>query len=164
MKKLLILLILIPALCSGQDPGLEALFLAYQPVDNGLGLRIDYQVGNIPLYGSLTYGRTGLYGYNGIGPHTKITLGGRIPLKNLKEALPVSKFFITAGVNYHYLGPSKGEYNEQLDPRVFHPWSFELGTTIYLGRFAFGAATDILRWEPQIAIGIVLNKRKKNCK
>ena len=149
MKKLLILLLLIPPLLSpGQGNRIDAVCLVYQPVDNGLGIRIDYQIMNLRLYNSLSYGNQGLYRANNLKQHTKLTAGILIPLQDYRG----HKYNIMAGINYHHLR-SDGYFEACLDPRIFDPWSFELGVSIYIGRIAIGTRTDILRWEPCVDIG-----------
>ena len=160
MKKLISLLLFSAALAAvlGQDPGIKALYLAYQPADHGLGLRTDYQIGNIGFYNSLTYGKWGLYRLMGIAPHSKLTFGLRIPLRQTQKDC---RYNISAGVNYHNLQSTARE-NPQVDPRIFNPWSFELGTSLYLGRFAIAVRTDILRWEPCVDIGYFIKGQKQN--
>jgi len=139
MKKLIFILLMIPALCSGQ-----AIYVSFQPADLGFGLRGDYKI----FYGSLSYGNGGIYRKYDLEHHVKMTAGVMILLKPYNGF----EFFPTAGINYHIL--SHAEIDGLIvNPKIFNPLSFELGLTVYMGRFALGMRTDILRWEPCVDLG-----------
>ena len=131
-------------LCSAQPHG-NAIYIALQPVDFGVGVRVDHNM----IYGSLTYGNGNVYRKNDLSNHVKATLGVLIPLKDYNGW----KYDLTAGINYHTFNFISKDY---LNPKIFNPWSFELGLTIKMKRFAIGMRTDILRWEPCVDIGIPL--------
>jgi hypothetical protein len=140
MKRLIFLLFFIPAICSGQ-----AVYISFQPADLGFGLRGDYKI----FYGSLSYGNGGIYRNYDLDHHVKITAGVMIPLKPDASGF---EFYPSVGINYHTLNHAEiGGLT--VDPKIFNPLSFELGLTVYMGRFALGMRTDILRWEPCVDLG-----------
>lgn len=131
------------------------IYLAYQPWDHGLGLRSDYHINHwAGVYGSASYGQWGLYQQSGLGQHVKLTAGILIPYKDYAGG----QFDFSLGLNYHKVWGEVVENEIFKDDPVFHKnWSFELGLTCKLKRFALGVRTDILRWEPCVDIGIPLN-------
>jgi hypothetical protein len=134
----------------------DAIYLAYQPWDHGLGIRYDHHINYwAGLYGSASYGRLGLYKYSGLGQHVKLTTGVLIPFKDWRG----NQHDFTLGLNYHWVS-GVVETNETFkDNPIFHePFSFEIGLTIKMERFALGMRTDILRWEPCIDIGIPIRR------
>jgi len=140
----------------------NAVYLAHQPWDLGIGLRYDQHFWKVGAYGSVTYGNWYLYRQAGLKDHWKITAGLLIPIKDYME----NKHDISIGLNRHFT-----KSFEVYDPLniydgnkiIDHPWSFELGFTIKMQRFAIAVRTDILHWEPCIDLGIPLNygERKK---
>lgn len=157
MKKLLVvLLLLIPASLSvGQrfdvhKSGVDAVYMSYQPVDHGLGIKADYHIWKIGLYNSLTYGNKGLYKIYQLGDHTKFTAGVLVPIKDLRAEY---HYCLQAGVNYHLLDGSVND-DPIVNPKIFRPWSYELGICMYVGGFALSMRTDIRRWEPGVDVGI----------
>ena len=153
MKKLIFLLLISVPLIGMAQHHPSALYVALQPVDFGIGVRGDYYINGLGLYSSVSYGNWGLYRQYDIKHHVKFTTGVLLPLPDYNGA----SFDVTAGLNYHLLGSVMME-NSYLNPKIFNPWSFELGLTVKLKRFALGVRTDILRWEPCVDIGFKLFK------
>lgn len=135
-----------------------AIYLAYQPWDHGLGLRGDYHFNHwAGIYGSATYGQWNLYKKSGLGQHMKLTAGVFIPYKDYAGG----QFDWSVGLNYHKVWGTVEESEVFKDDPQFHnPWSFELGLTCKLERFAIGVRTDILRWEPCIDVGIPIKEKQ----
>lgn len=138
-----------------KPPG--AIYLAYQPTDHGLGIRGDYHINYwTGVYGSASYGQWRLYKWSGLGQHVKLTTGILIPYKDWMD----NQHDFSLGLNYHWVSdevePSEIYKN---DPAFNKPWSFEIGLTIKMKRFALGMRTDILRWEPCIDVGIPIRKK-----
>jgi len=145
MKKLIVLILFLIGLSlQGQT-----VYVLFQLADLGIGLRSDYHIRNLGLYNSISYGNWGIYKYYDLKNHIKLTAGILIPLKDYNGC----KFNFTVGVNYHLLS-SAITNDSPLDPRIFNSWSFELGLAVKINHFAICVATDILRWEPEIGIGI----------
>lgn len=139
MKTLLtILLFLISLSISGQR---YAVYLSAQPADLGIGIRADLGY----VYGSFSYGNWGVYKRTYIHNHTKVTVGGIIPLKQKNEY----KYEFTVGVNYH-----KADYPDNIRKALSSTLSAEGGFAIYIRGICIGARTDIRRWEPCIDIGL----------
>ena len=158
---LTISLLLISNICSSQTLKNKdvVLYGSYQPTDIGFGLRVDYPISYLRLYNSISYGDAGYYKINRLRQHTKITTGVFIPILNTDKW---DKFYFTAGINYHSLSRSTINNMESiiedthLNPKIFYPWSFELGVTAYSWHnFAISYRTDILRWEPCLDIGYI---------
>lgn len=122
----------------------DAVYVAFQPVDFGVGIRADYHLGIVGVYNSITYGDWGMYRRFDVRHHVKYTMGVKVPLKDYNN----SKYGFTVGINYHKLG-SVMVNKEEWNPALFNPWSFEIGFTVYCwNHFAVGIRTDILRKEP----------------
>ncbi len=140
----------------------NAIYIAYQPWDHGLGLRYDQYIWKMGAYGSVTYGNLGLYKGAGLKNHWKFTAGILIPINDDRMG---NQADITLALNRHFVKTFDVDdpYNNYDDTgRIENtPWSFELGMTIKLRRFALGMRTDILRWEPCIDIGIPLSFEMK---
>lgn len=126
----------------------ENVFVCFQPVDSGLGIRLDFQAWDKSFYGSLSYGNGGLYKLTGLSAHKKLSFGYRLPFKDKRGYL----FQITGGLNYHTL-KIEGDCSQGLNPILRRPFSFELGTSLEINKFIIGVRTDILRWEPSIDFG-----------
>jgi hypothetical protein len=137
----------------------NALYLAYQPADHGLGIRGDYHINHwAGVYGSGSYGQWRMYKRSGLGQHIKLTLGALIPYRDDRG----NQHDFTLGLNYHWVsGQIVGSEIYKDDPIFHNPWSFEIGFTIKLPRIALGIRTDMLRWEPCIDVGIPLHTRKR---
>ena len=137
----------------------NALYLAYQPTDHGLGLRYDQHFNSwAGMYGSASYGQWHLYKMSELGKHVKLTLGALIPYKDWMG----NQHDFSIGLNYHWVDGTILE-NEifHADPAFDSPWSFELGLTIKMRRVTLGMRTDILRWEPCIDLGIPLRSKRR---
>jgi hypothetical protein len=128
----------------GQKPS-SVVYLAYQPADHGMGVRVDHYLNEIlGFYGSVTYGNWGVYRTVGYTNHLKATFGTILPITYHME----KQFGATVGFNYHYAEPDyKPNYNI---------YSFELGITMNYSRFSLGLRTDILNWEPCVDVGFLL--------
>uniref|UniRef100_A0A6H1ZST8 Outer membrane protein beta-barrel domain-containing protein n=1 Tax=viral metagenome TaxID=1070528 RepID=A0A6H1ZST8_9ZZZZ len=135
-----------------------SLYLLHQPVDIGFGVRVDYYPGVIygfrhekcGVYHSVSYGTLGLYRHRGLEHHIKFTTGVLVPIKPYKNV----KYNITFGVSYHHLG--KGSIQDlDINKELYNRWSYEVGLTFKMERFALCIVTDIPRWEPCIGIGFI---------
>ncbi|MBK5202140.1 MAG: hypothetical protein JJE45_00260 [Prolixibacteraceae bacterium] len=153
MKKLIFLLLISVSFSAMAQRQPSALYLSHQPVDFGIGVRGDYYINGFGLYSSVSYGNWGLYRQFDIKHHVKLSTGVLLPLPDYNGG----KFDVTAGINYHLLGSVMLD-DSPLNPKIFNPWSFELGLTVKLKRFAIGVRTDILRWEPCVDAGFKLFK------
>jgi hypothetical protein len=132
-------------------PIVHTLYISALPTDFGLGLRYDITFGVIGAYASWSYGNYYIYDKtNYIKDHQKFTLGLLVPMPD--QLQQPQHFYLTAGLNYHIWGDVQLN-GIQLNPKIFNPWSFELGFTYSVHHFALGCRTDILRWEPCIDIG-----------
>ena len=138
----------------------NALYLSYQPWDHGLGIRGDYHLNHwVGVYGSGSYGQWGLYKSSGLDQHVKLTAGILIPWKDWRG----NQYDWSVGLNHHWVSGQVVESKIFEDDPVFHqPWSFEVGFTVKMKRFALGMRTDILRWEPCIDVGIPLGWRRNS--
>jgi len=153
-----LLVMLGAAICTRKCEGQGAVYGLFQPADLGIGARVDYyplkirEPGNqrAGLYHSIAYGSGGLYRLYGLGSHVKVGAGALIPL----PAYPPFRHVLSLGVNYHYLSGARREGSE-VSWKIFRPWSFEAGLSVYMRRLAVAVNTDILRWEPSIGIGYV---------
>jgi len=146
-----------------RDKPSNALYLAYQPWDHGIGLRYDHHVWKMGLYSSATYGSWGLYKQSGLTNHVKLSAGILIPLADYigyqyDISLAANRHF----VDYEWIDDYAGVYN--YDKIASRPWSFEIGLTIKMRRFTLGCRTDILHWEPCIDIGIPLTFKPELCR
>lgn len=162
MKKTILLLttlmfLFLTPVTQPQSVKIKTEYLLIQPVDFGIGHRLDigFSTTDLQLYESISYGNWGLYRQNGIRDHIKFTIGLMHALKphTNEKTLSTDQFFITFGLNYHLL-TKYAEPDIPLDSDIFNPWSFELGITAYSWKkVAIGIRTDILRWEPCMDFG-----------
>jgi len=145
-------------MCERKGSGQGAIYLLHQPVDNGIGVRVDYyslrgeDSDKITpgLYHSLSYGGWGLYKLYGVGHHVKLSSGVLL----LLPVYGVYPCALSAGVNYHHIyGGVPADL--RVNPRILKPWSYEAGVSVYMKRLAISVNTDLPRWEPCIGIGIV---------
>lgn len=134
----------------------DAIYLLFQPTDLGIGVRYDYHIKDLGLYSSISYGDWRLYKYNGLRHHVKLSTGVLLPFRTSSNN---SHSDFTAGINYHHIGSIMFD-DVYLDPKIFNPWSFELGFVTKFRFFSVAVATDILRWEPCVYIGKTLNYKK----
>ncbi len=149
MKKLLFLLLIsIPIIGMAQHHS-PALYISHQPVDFGVGVRGDYYIKSFGLYNSVSYSDWGLYRQNNLRHHVKLSMGVLMPLDDYNGA----KFDVMAGLNYHHMRYTKLE-DSFINHKILNPWSFELGLTVKMQKFALGVRTDILRWEPCVDFGL----------
>ena len=134
---------------TAQKTSFDAVYISHQPIDFGVGLRLDYHLGSVGLYNSLSYGDGALYRKFDMRDHYKATMGIRIPMRDYLD----NKYGINIGINYHTLGSYVKE-NISWDTKLFNPWSFEVGISVYCwGKFALGIRTDVLRYEPCLDLG-----------
>jgi len=132
----------------------KAIYVAFQPVDLGMGIRYDQYFKPIGLYGSLSYGNYYLYRMNGLKDHIKLTGGIMIPFGK-KTTSTLDDFHITIGLNRHWVNHSNASSIVRNTP-ILKPWSFELGvSTPIFKKFTMAFRTDILRWEPCIDVGLI---------
>jgi hypothetical protein len=155
MKKLLVVLLLLcsSVILQGQK---SSIYISLQPADLGVGIRGNYHFEDVGVYGSITYGNGGVYKRNYLTNHIKLTTGVMVPIFRYEPENMINgyKFFATVGINYHSIGEYTNADNDYLNPKIFNPWSFELGLTSYVWkRFTIGLRTDILRWEPCVDVG-----------
>jgi len=147
---IIIIIILALSICTRMN-GQTTIYGAFQPIDYGVGIRADVN----RVYASVSYGNNGLYKQAFIQNHTKVTMGALIPLKDYHN----NKYDISLGINYHSMVVTKKD-EVWVNPKIYNPWSFELGITTKLRSIAFAVATDILRWEPCVFIGIPLKHKR----
>jgi hypothetical protein len=157
MTILILLSITIALTAQFREKPHNAVYLSYQPWDHGLGIRGDVHLNHrAGIYGSASYGKWGFYQQSGLGDHIKLTSGILIPYKDWIG----NQYDFSLGLNYHWVSGLVIENEVFKDDPLFHkPWSFEIGLTIKMSRFALGVRTDILRWEPCIDIGIPIGRR-----
>lgn len=155
---LVLLLVTVAMTAQIREKPLNAVYLSYQPWDHGIGIRGDYHITTwAGVYGSGSYGQWGLYKGSGLNQHVKLTTGILIPYEDGGG----NEFDFTLGLNYHWVSGQVVESEIYIDDPIFQqPWSFEIGVSIKLRRFALGMRTDILRWEPCIDVGIPINFKK----
>lgn len=133
----------------------DAVYLSFQPIDLGVGVRYDYHISDVGMYSSMSYGDWRLYRANGLRHHVKMSTGVLLPFRYDHTA----HIDFTAGINYHYLNSVRIE-GIDINPHMFNPWSFELGFAVKFKKVSIAAATDILRWEPCVYIGRTLKYRR----
>jgi len=153
----ILLCITMESIAQFREKPLPAIYITYQPIDHGIGLRGDYHINYwAGVYGSASYGEWRLYKWSGLGQHVKLTFGTLIPYKDWMG----NQHDFSLGLNYHWVSGEVIESELFKDANIFrNPWSFELGLTIKMKRVTLGIRTDILRWEPCIDIGIPIGKR-----
>lgn len=142
MKKTVLILLLSILLSLVTVAQRQAVYVCTQPADLGLGVRVDLGY----TYGSISYGNWGIYKDKYIRNHTKVTVGGIIPIKVKTDNY---KRYLTLGVNYH-----QADYPENTVSILKNTLSFEGGCGVYIHKLAVGIRTDILRWEPCVDIGV----------
>lgn len=158
MKKLLSILTIMLLTCVysysqyRKIPHPDAIMLSYQPTDNGIGLKYEHSYPGVGVYGSVSYGNWGLYKRYNLDHHIKSSIGVLVPMRDYLGY----KYDFTAGINYHYI---HGNGDDLLNPKIYNPFSFELGVSVKLNKFAIAIRTDILRWEPCVDVGIPINYR-----
>jgi hypothetical protein len=137
MKYLLIILLFISFELTAQN----TIYLTWQPVDMGLGIRYDRQFKEVGLYTSLSKGEYQFdEGY--IKDHWKAALGG---IAYIKDA------FLSAGFNLHSYGENSG-----VNPDVLYPISFEVGLGLRLSpeKWSVALRLDPVKWDSSIDVGL----------
>lgn len=146
MKKLILITIFVFCSIFARSQN-HTLYIVFQPLDLGLGLRYDLCFNKIGFYTSVSYGSYYLYKMNGLRDHIKLTAGLMI--------LYHKDFYFIGGANYHYINA----FNPSIDvinSRILDHWSFELGvTSVIFKKIKIGLRTDILKWEPCIDLGLI---------
>ena len=137
--------------CNAQPSNKQpnAIYLAFQPRDLGVGVRYDHSFNGVGAYTSITYGNYNIAEDTYIKDHIKSTIGISIPMRDYMTW----HYAFNAAINYHIWGDVSKD-GLQLDSKIFNPWSFELGLSVKMAHFAIGLRTDIMRWEPCVDIGI----------
>jgi hypothetical protein len=153
LPALIIIILSMLVMCEGKAQ--NAIYVAIQPVDVGIGIRGDYYFNDIGAYSSVSYGNGGLYKHFNMQHHVKLTTGVLIPLPDYQTW----KYDFTVGINYHYIHDATIN-NISVDPEIFNPLSFELGLAVKMKYLAIGIRTDILRWEPCVDVGYVFKYHK----
>ena len=137
MKYLLIILFFLSVELLAQN----TIYLTWQPVDMGLGIRYDRQFKEVGIYTSLSKGEYRFdTGY--IKDHYKAALGG---IAYIKDS------FLSAGFNLHKYGENVG-VNEQ----VLYPVSFEVGIGLRLNpeKWSIALRLDPVKWDSSIDFGL----------
>jgi hypothetical protein len=134
----------------------NALYIAVQPTDWGIGVRYDHAFNGVGAYASISYGNYNISKYTYIKDHVKYTIGVSAPIPDWNDW----HYAFNAGLNYHDWGKVVMD-GIQLSDKIFNPWSFELGVSVKLPHFALGLRTDIMRWEPCIDVGMPFKYRKR---
>jgi hypothetical protein len=162
MKKLIFLCMLLLSSCIPipaqqrvpKQP--NAAYISVLPADWGIGVRYDHSFVGVGAYGSISYGNYNINELTYIKNHIKYTIGVSAPLPKWNDW----HYAFNVGINYHDWGKVvMGDI--QLNDKIFNPWSFELGISVKLPRFALAVRTDIMRWEPCIDIGIPFKYKKQ---
>jgi hypothetical protein len=135
-----LLLFVCTSLLSAQSDYKNSASIIYQPVDNSFGLRLESH----NIYASITKGNYDYQYLVKINNHIKCSLGYFIPFSYAK---------ILLGLNYDFFGEAK-IYNPEFDDKALKHFSFEFGSVYKYKRFFFCVATDVIKWEPSISIGI----------
>jgi len=150
MRKLLLFLLLSPALAFGQT----TFYATVSTPDFGLGGRIDQQIGDFGLYAVTTKGNYRFHDGIYINDHWKYSVGGIRYLKSNPEATTDS--FLTCGLCYHTYG-EKAFPDGYIKTSIFTPVSVDVGVGIRIeDRFSSALLLDILKWDVAISFGISL--------
>lgn len=144
MKKLLIILLVLPSLCNAQ-----VLFFTFQAGDLAKGLKYEQHMGGIGLYGAVAHGKYPLPG-EVIKNHIKSSIG-------IVKLTPNRGNSLSVGIVHHNFWPvdSERDYGKSLNPV-----SVEFGVTIYTKRIALGLRVDT-KHHVAIDFGPVLDWKKK---
>ena len=119
----------------------NTLYLSYQIQDNGFGVRYDRQFNNDGLYASASYGNYKFpQGY--IKDHLKLSVGGI----SYRESA-----FLSFGIAYNHYGERLS--TEDMDSRVFQPFTVELGAGTSLGRVNVAFRMDLVVWVSSVCVG-----------
>jgi len=155
---IIILIMFLIVLCSRPAKAQGAVYTSYHLVDHGIDLRGDFEgdrgskslFKRVGSYYGASYGNWGLYRLYGLEHHIKVTAGILIPLRPYYKWV----YNLSIGTNYHHLGKGS-EINYQVNPEIYHSWSYELGLSVRMKKMAGFFATDMRRWEPGIGLGFL---------
>lgn len=139
MKKLLFCMFLLTGVSLSAQ---HSFYLSFQPIDRGIGIRMDEQRGDVGLYTAISYGNYKFKdGY--ISDHVRLTLGG---IAYLEQS------FVTAGLNVHSYG--RHDFGEVKPAKaVLSPFSLELGVGTRLEGVSACFRIDLIKWDSSIDIG-----------
>jgi hypothetical protein len=148
MKTILIIIFLTSGICYAQK---NALYVTFQPVDFGVGLRYDRKITeDVGIYASGSYGKFRLPHGGYIKDHMRAVAGGLFYLKPYNNSRPS----FGVGLIYSYYGERYITMPDFPD-KAFDPISFELSFTTYCyRRFAIGIRFDFLKNESALDFGI----------
>jgi len=158
MKKfiLIIALILTSLLCTAQTFKHNTIYVAFQPVDLGYGLRYDYRLNkHTGLYGSATHGNYYFENYfdgGYIKNHNKLSIGAihYLPLEN---NYPKSESFISLGINYHKYG-NISDTSNMINHKALKPVSIDLGVGVAFNeKFTLALRFDFIKNESTLDLG-----------
>jgi hypothetical protein len=146
MKKVFLTVLFIVITLAGVSQDITTFFV-FQPVDMGIGGRIDYRINEeVGVYGGYTQGNYKLCGNGYINDHRKVSMGG---------------LFFNDHNSFLLVGVSMNGYGERYAPEpipnhVLDPVSLDIGAGSIFDAVRISVQVDILRWETAIAIGITL--------
>jgi hypothetical protein len=157
MKKIIpISLLLIIALNINAQK--NALYVTFQPIDLGIGIRYDRHINHdMGLYSSLSWGNyksMQLQDFSNqsfyIKNHYKVAFGMMLYLEN-KILLYENNIYFSLGVSYHIYGEHEGVMcNENT---VFLPLSYEVGVGTKFKRMNISVRYDMIKHESSFDIG-----------
>lgn len=129
----------------------NTIYVSIQPVDLGIGLRQDLQLGRIGLYTSASYGNYNFYEGNYIRNHFKEVLGvilySRVNIDNNRIPL------VGCGLTYNQYG-ERYITTPNFNQKVLNPLSFEISTYLSLVKhLAFSIRFDFIKSESTIDVG-----------
>lgn len=123
----------------------KGIYGVFQPLDIGVGVRADLQIGDNEYYTSISYGNGGVYREYWLKDHYKVSAGYMFLLSDRGSEYDC---WLTGGLNFHIVNNMYEYEHPTLNKIIYSPISFELGTTARINKFLFGVRTDIIRWEP----------------
>jgi len=130
----------------------NSLYVSYQFVDMGVGLRYDYRrTKNTGIYLSGSYGNFNFTGDAYIHDHIRFVAGPIVYMTgDIRDHISAA---LSAGISYNHYGsyyfPSS-DYNHI----VLNPISMELGITMYEPEgFNVGIRIDPIKWESVVDFG-----------
>jgi hypothetical protein len=160
MKKTIVFLafILFSSIGISQRYYPNTLFVSFQPGDLGLGVRYDRQHGKWSYYGSASYGRYhGVHGDWFVKDHIRLGAGASVIVYHDRRY----SNFLTGGLSLHHYGNLINRWDPNITMPVnestnyiFWPVSFEAGFGIIMGRFAFCARLDVVKFEMALDFGL----------
>ena len=153
MKKSAIILFLLLIFSPGNTQVLKNnnLYLTFQPVDFGVGIRYDRKIDNVVgAYFSASYGKYRLPADGYIKDHLRFVLGGFKYMKPYNTSFPS----LGVGLVYSYYGEQNITLPE-FPASALYPFSFELCmNTKCWNRFAIGLRFDFMKNESAIDVGL----------